>query len=248
MIKKSIIVFSIFLTLTFVRNSHIHAQSTNLIPGVNCGVIIAPSTTPQPENKCCYYKEIKVEMKKPGIIGFDLIFDIVNGIVKTFTQEAIGPFKNLAQRTIQPCNEGTPSTPGNIEDPNCNCIASSSSSLVSLVKYCNNIVSAKEKTSCINCVTKEGGIWSGIGCVQANVKDFMQKTLLGWGVGLAGMFALLCIIYSSILMQTSQGNPERLKKAQELLTSCIMGLMLIIFSVFILRLIGVDILKIPGFR
>ena len=39
-----------------------------------------------------------------------------------------------------------------------------------------------------------------------------------------------------------------LKKAQELITSCIMGLMLIIFSIFILRLIGVDILKIPGFE
>ena len=50
------------------------------------------------------------------------------------------------------------------------------------------------------------------------------------------------------MMQTSQGNPEKLKKAQEMLTSCIMGLMLIIFSVLILRLIGVDILKIPGFN
>ena len=44
---------------------------------------------------------------------------------------------------------------------------------------------------------------------------------------------------------TSFGNAERIKKAQEMLTSCIIGLMLIIFSVFILRLIGVNILKIP---
>jgi len=49
------------------------------------------------------------------------------------------------------------------------------------------------------------------------------------------------------MMQSSQGNPEKLKKAQEMITSCIMGLMLIIFSVFILKLIGVNILKIPGF-
>jgi len=48
-------------------------------------------------------------------------------------------------------------------------------------------------------------------------------------------------------MQSSQGNPEKLKKSQDMITSCIMGLMLIIFSIFILKLIGVDILKIPGF-
>ena len=40
---------------------------------------------------------------------------------------------------------------------------------------------------------------------------------------------------------------EKIKKAQDLLTSCIMGLMLIIFAVFILRLVGVNILRIPGF-
>ena len=57
----------------------------------------------------------------------------------------------------------------------------------------------------------------------------------------------MCIIYSAYLIQFSRGNPERIKKAREYLTSCIMGLLLIIFSIFILRLIGVDILRIPGF-
>ena len=93
-----------------------------------------------------------------------------------------------------------------------------------------------------------GGVWSGIGCVKTNVREFIQDTLFRLGIGLAGGLALLCIIYSAFMMQTSQGNPEKLKKAQEMLTSCIMGLMLIIFSVLILRLIGVDILKIPGFN
>jgi len=86
-----------------------------------------------------------------------------------------------------------------------------------------------------------------MGCVYTDTKDFIEKTVFGLGIGLAGGFALLCIIYAAFMMQSSQGNPEKLKKAQELITSCIMGLMLIIFSVFILRLIGVSILKIPGF-
>jgi hypothetical protein len=68
------------------------------------------------------------------------------------------------------------------------------------------------------------------------------------GIGLAGGVAMLCIMYSAFRMQTSQGNPEAIKKAQETLTSCITGLVLIIFSVLILRIIAQDILRIPGFN
>jgi hypothetical protein len=67
-----------------------------------------------------------------------------------------------------------------------------------------------------------------------------------FGVGLAGIAAFLCIIYAAFILQTSRGNPERIKKAREYLTNCIIGLLIIIFAVFVLRLIGVDILQIAG--
>jgi len=85
-----------------------------------------------------------------------------------------------------------------------------------------------------------------LGCVPINLANFISNYLLGRMIGLAGLLSLLCIIYSVFMMQTSQGSNEKLKKAQELLTSCILGLIFIIFSVFILKLIGVNILKIPG--
>lgn len=109
------------------------------------------------------------------------------------------------------------------------------------------MVSIREQAECLSCVTDRKGIWTALGCVESNISQFLSNIILNWGIGLGGGFALLCIIYAAFMMQSSQGNPEKLKKAQEMITSCIMGLMLIIFLVFILRVIGVDILRIPGF-
>lgn len=104
----------------------------------------------------------------------------------------------------------------------------------------------KEYTGCIDCFRKTG-YWSALGCFYiADFKTFMEKNVFGILIGLAGIIALLCIIYSAISLQLSRGNPEKIKNAQERLTSCILGLLLIIFSMFILRLIGVSILGLPG--
>ena len=48
-------------------------------------------------------------------------------------------------------------------------------------------------------------------------------------------------------MMTSAGNPEQLNAGKELIGSSIAGLLLVVFSVFILQFIGVNILGIPGF-
>lgn len=103
--------------------------------------------------------------------------------------------------------------------------------------------SGGEKTTCVDC--SEHGIWTGIGCIDFNIETFIGKTVFGWGLGLAGIAAIFCFIYASFQMQISGNNPEKLKEAQELLTSCITGLIVIIFSVVILRIIGVDILRLP---
>ena len=47
-------------------------------------------------------------------------------------------------------------------------------------------------------------------------------------------------------MSTSGGDLKKVEGAKETITSAITGLLLSIFALFILRLIAVDILKIPG--
>lgn len=83
---------------------------------------------------------------------------------------------------------------------------------------------------------------TAIGCIPVeNTNEFMGW-ILGWAIGVGGGIAFLLIVYASFMIMTSQGNPERLKAGQELLTSAISGLIMLIFSVFILKFIGVDIL------
>ena len=69
---------------------------------------------------------------------------------------------------------------------------------------------------------------------------------LGWGIGIGGGIAFLLIVFAGFQILTSSGDPTRLKAGQELLTSAITGLIMLIFSVYILRLIGVDILRLSS--
>jgi hypothetical protein len=66
-------------------------------------------------------------------------------------------------------------------------------------------------------------------------------------ISLGGGIAFLIMGVGAFLFITSQGNPEQLQKGKEMIVSAGAGLLFIIFSIFLLRLIGVDILKIPGF-
>jgi len=70
---------------------------------------------------------------------------------------------------------------------------------------------------------------------------------LGSAIKIAGGVAFLLIIFGAIKILTSAGNPENVRAGRELITSAIMGLLFIIFSLFLLQLIGVKILNIPGF-
>ncbi|EKE06396.1 MAG: hypothetical protein ACD_19C00014G0010 [uncultured bacterium] len=90
------------------------------------------------------------------------------------------------------------------------------------------------------------GIDSAIGCIPVGDTNQFMGWILGWAVGVGGGIAFLLIVYASFMVMTSQGDPARLKAGQELLTSAISGLIMLIFSVFILKFIGVDILELDN--
>lgn len=97
--------------------------------------------------------------------------------------------------------------------------------------------------ACKNCTN---GIYTGIGCIGTDLPG-ITRSVLGFGVSIGGGLALLSVMYAAFVIQTSRGNPERIKKGREYLNSSLIGLMIIIFSVLILQVIGIDILRLPGF-
>lgn len=94
----------------------------------------------------------------------------------------------------------------------------------------------------------DGVINTAIGCIPVlGTKEAFLSFVLKWATGIGAGIAFLLIIYGGFMVMTSSGNPERIRAGQEMLTSAVTGLILLILSVFILKIIGVDILGIPGF-
>ena len=116
-------------------------------------------------------------------------------------------------------------------------------------------VACKKGTSVVGTCTPAGGttgsgIETAIGCIPmlgANGTTDFLSFILKWAVGIGGGIAFLLIVYAGFMIMTAAGNPERLKAGQELLTSAISGLILLVFSIFILKFIGVDILGLGVF-
>lgn len=93
--------------------------------------------------------------------------------------------------------------------------------------------------------TKQG-IGSALGCIPTQPADLV-RAVLRVALFAAGGIALLLMIFGSIQMISSAGNPETLKKGQEQFISAIMGLLFIIFASLLLQFIGYNILSVPGF-
>lgn len=89
-------------------------------------------------------------------------------------------------------------------------------------------------------------IQTAIGPIDiCNVNAF-TGSVLKFAIGIGGGIAFLLILFGVFQITTSQGDPQRLQAGKEMIESAIFGLLMIIFSIFLLRLIGVQILAIPG--
>lgn len=98
---------------------------------------------------------------------------------------------------------------------------------------------------CMDCV-KDSKTYTALGCIPNDTTEFVAW-LLGRVMGIGGGIAFLLIIYGGFQIVTSTGDPEKLNNGKDIIVSAMAGLLMIIFSMILLHIIGVDILHIPGF-
>src|SRR5258708_1960974 len=99
----------------------------------------------------------------------------------------------------------------------------------------------------INGSCGSGSIDTAIGCIPFGDQNALIGFFLRWGIGIGGGIAFLLILIAGFQIMTSRGDPKKLQAGQELMTSAISGLLLLIFSLVILRIIGLDVLGIKFF-
>lgn len=246
------IIGAFFIGSVFAQDMDIDPGNVPVV-GANCGIPDGKNGT----NQCCSNKNKNVLWQIPGTSLFEHIW-VVGDLFKRY-EDLRQEVSRVNEKYSLPCVIGEPDK--DPSDPSCTCqLTDEAKPIPKLEQLCDEYIIntgnpnqpaenervQKEHDQCVSCA-KKGGYWSGLSCVPLSVSSFITDTLLGIGIGVGGFIALLCIFYSVIILQTSQGDAEKITKARENLTSCVIGLLLIIFSVFILRLIGVDILSLPGF-
>lgn len=152
------------------------------------------------------------------------------------------------------------------------CPESSSVGKIELIDLCNQlpIDTASDKTGSINYSAKcrecanrsaqekveaeargekwkeKAYIWTAIGCIPTDFTSVINDYVFKYGIGIAGGIAFLRFLYGCFLILTSSGNSETVEESRAIIMSALAGLFLIIFSVFFLRTVGVDIFQIPG--
>lgn len=116
-------------------------------------------------------------------------------------------------------------------------------------KICNQLsernTEGNPRAKCAECYDNEG-IWTAVGCIKTDATTMVTQ-ILRIAMGIAGGIALIMILAAGFMLSVSQGDPKRVSEARELITSAIIGLLFIIFSVTILQFIGVTLFRIPGF-
>ncbi len=100
----------------------------------------------------------------------------------------------------------------------------------------------------VKCTTPSGneGINTAVGCISTTSPTSLLSFILPWAVGVGGGTSFILMIVAGFLIMTSAGDPQKAKAAKELLGAAIAGLLMIVFSVYLLDVIGIRILKFPG--
>lgn len=112
-------------------------------------------------------------------------------------------------------------------------------------KICDSAGAAKGM--CEGCMKGDPpeGVWTAIGCLHTD-PALAAKDIFGVALGFGGIFILIQILMGAFGLITSSGNTAAVQKARDRIVNSVIALLFLVFSVTLLQIIGIQILKLPG--
>lgn len=92
----------------------------------------------------------------------------------------------------------------------------------------------------------DGALKTALGCLPYAYQPFVV-TLLRFLIGISGAISLVVMLSGVIQIMTAAGDAKKIQSGRDLFFSATAGLLFLIFSVSILRIIAGDILRLVGF-
>lgn len=180
------------------------------------------------------------------------------GIIETQIQDQSGnKVCELPRTNVTPCNYGAianPSNPFFTGDGTCS---------KTLFEYFDNVLETrvgvgipeflyKDPTELgpgdlfCSTITGKYGINTALGCFAFDVQGF-TRDFLTLAIGIGGPIGLLLLLYGFFLIATAGPDPAKVQQGQQIISAVVQGLVVIILSVLLLNLFGINILGLPGF-
>ena len=120
---------------------------------------------------------------------------------------------------------------------------------------CDGGEAPSDYDACVSCLYENPGpppsglknnvSWTVLGCVPTNPGGFIQ-TIFTFATSIIGASMFIVLLFGGFKVLTSAGDIEQLALGKRLVASAIGAILLTIFAVVILRIAGVEILKLPG--
>jgi hypothetical protein len=82
---------------------------------------------------------------------------------------------------------------------------------------------------------------TAFGPIPVNLKGFSTQ-ILSVATGIAGGIAFILMVIGAIRILTSQGDPKNVAGGREMIVAAVAGLLFLIFSVILLRFVGINLL------
>lgn len=116
-----------------------------------------------------------------------------------------------------------------------------------LVKEGGNVPDASDNETLMNMPTPHPDkFYTMMGCLSTEPSVFTTQ-IAQVLFSIIGGIAFLYLLYGSSIFLTSRSDPEKLSQGKRIIVGAIVGLLFVLLSVFIIRMISVNILRAPGF-